>query len=129
MNKKQIIGIIAAAAVFVVTGASSMALESFSDKLIEENSFLGFLKDEINAEEEVEIDGAFIAKGNASGFTIAKHLGIALDNNSIVVDKNFMTNIPGIFACGDIIGGLLQVSKAVSDGALCASGVNSFLKN
>ena len=54
MNKKQIIGIIAAAAVFVVTGASSMALESFSDKLIEENSFLGFLKDEINAEEEVE---------------------------------------------------------------------------
>jgi thioredoxin reductase (NADPH) len=78
---------------------------------------------------EVEVDGAFIAKGNASGFTIAKHLGIALDNNSIIVDKDFMTNIPGIFACGDIIGGLLQVSKAVSDGALCASGVNKFLKN
>ena len=77
----------------------------------------------------VDIDGAFIAKGNASGFTIAKHLGIALDNNSIVVDGDYMTNIPGIFACGDIIGGLLQVSKAVSDGALCASGVNKFLKN
>lgn len=87
------------------------------------------IKSIVTANEEVEIDGAFIAKGNASGFTIAKHLGIALDNNSIVVDKNFMTNIPGIFACGDIIGGLLQVSKAVSDGALCASGVNSFLKN
>ena len=40
-----------------------------------------------------------------------------------------MTNIPGIFACGDIIGGLLQVSKAVSDGAQCATGVNKFLKN
>lgn len=79
--------------------------------------------------ESVDIDGAFIAKGNASGFTIAKHLGIALDNNAIVVDGDYMTNIPGIFACGDIIGGLLQVSKAVSDGALCASGVNKFLKN
>ena len=76
-----------------------------------------------------DIEGAFIAKGNASGFTIAKHLGIALDNNSIVVDKDFMTNIPGIFACGDVIGGLLQVSKAVSDGAQCANGVNKFLKN
>ena len=79
--------------------------------------------------ERVDIDGAFIAKGNASGFTIAKHLGIALDNNSIVVDGDYMTNIPGIFACGDVIGGLLQVSKAVSDGALCATGVNKFLKN
>ena len=83
----------------------------------------------VTESDEVFIDGAFIAKGNASGFTIAKHLGIALDNNSIVVDKDFMTNIPGIFACGDIIGGLLQVSKAVSDGAQCASGVNKFLKN
>ena len=76
-----------------------------------------------------ELDAMFIALGSQNGFSFAKHLGIALDNNSIVVDKNFMTNIPGIFACGDVIGGLLQVSKAVSDGALCASGVNSFLKN
>ena len=83
----------------------------------------------VAGDESVDIDGAFIAKGNASGFTIAKHLGIALDNNSIVVDGDYMTNIPGIFACGDIIGGLLQVSKAVSDGALCATGVNKFLKN
>ena len=81
------------------------------------------------ASHQIEIDGAFIAKGNASGFTIAKHLGIALDNNSIIVDKSFMTNIPGIFACGDIVGGLLQVSKAVSDGANCANGINKFLKN
>ena len=83
----------------------------------------------VAGDERVDIDGAFIAKGNASGFTIAKHLGIALDNNSIIVDKDYMTNIPGIFACGDIIGGLLQVSKAVSDGAQCATGVNKFLKN
>ena len=83
----------------------------------------------VAGDHSIDIDGAFIAKGNASGFTIAKHLGIALDNNSIVVDGDYMTNIPGIFACGDIIGGLLQVSKAVSDGALCATGVNKFLKN
>lgn len=83
----------------------------------------------VTTNHEIFIDGAFIAKGNASGFTIAKHLGIALDNNSIVVDKAFMTNIPGIFACGDIIGGLLQVSKAIADGANCATGINKFLKN
>lgn len=74
------------------------------------------------------VDGCFVAIGNASGFTLAKHLGIALKNNSIAVDENYMTNLEGLFACGDAIGGLLQVSKAVGDGAGCATAIFSYLK-
>lgn len=74
------------------------------------------------------VDGCFVAIGNASGFTLAKHLGIALKNNSIVVDENYMTNLDGLFACGDAIGGLLQVSKAIGDGASCATAIFSYLK-
>ena len=74
------------------------------------------------------IDGCFIAIGNASGFTLAKHLGIGLEGNSILVDENLMTNIDGLFSCGDSIGGLLQVSKAVGDGAVCATSVSNYLK-
>lgn len=72
--------------------------------------------------------GCFIAAGSASGFTLAKHLGIALDGNYILVDKDKMTNLPGIFAGGDCIGGLLQVSKAVSDGAIAATAIVKYLK-
>ena len=75
-----------------------------------------------------EIYGCFIAKGSASGVTIAKHLGLGVDGNYITVDENMMTNIPGIFAGGDIIGGLLQISKAVSDGAIAATAISKYLK-
>ncbi|MDE7161772.1 MAG: NAD(P)/FAD-dependent oxidoreductase [Anaeroplasmataceae bacterium] len=74
------------------------------------------------------IDGAFIAIGKASGFTLAKHLGIELNGSNIVVDSTYMTNIDGLFSCGDSIGGLLQVSKAVGEGANCASFISKYLK-
>ena len=74
------------------------------------------------------MSGCFIANGSASGFTIAKHLGIALNGNYIQVNEDRMTNIPGIFAGGDCIGGLLQVSKAISDGAIAATAILKYLK-
>lgn len=66
---------------------------------------------------EIEIDGMFVAEGILSSFELTKQLGIIEKNNFILVDKNFMTNVAGAFSAGDMIGGLLQVSKAVSDGA------------
>jgi thioredoxin reductase (NADPH) len=39
-----------------------------------------------------------------------------------------MTNVPGLFAAGDCIGGLLQVVKAASDGAHAAIAINKYLK-
>ena len=58
-----------------------------------------------------------MAIGNLSSFELSKQLGIIDKNNFIMVDNNFMTNVAGVFACGDMSGGLLQISKAVSDGA------------
>lgn len=67
--------------------------------------------------EKLKLDGVFVALGTLSNFEIAKQLGIITKNDTIVVDRNFMTNLAGVFAAGDCIGGLLQVSKAVGDGA------------
>ena len=38
------------------------------------------------------------------------------------------TNIKGIFACGDCIGGTLQISKAVDDGMVAGLSVIKYLK-
>lgn len=76
----------------------------------------------------IEVDGCFIAIGSASGFTLAKHLGLALKDNFLMVNDQFETNLPGLYACGDAIGGLLQISKAVSDGACCATALIKALK-
>ena len=67
--------------------------------------------------EKIEVDGIFIALGEAGGSDFAKKLGILMNGDNIKVNENMETNIPGIFACGNITGGLLQVSKAVYEGA------------
>lgn len=74
------------------------------------------------------ISGLFIAQGSASSTDLARKVGIATDSNKIVVDENMATNIPGIFACGDCTGGLLQVSKAIYDGATAGNSVVKYLR-
>ena len=65
----------------------------------------------------LDVDGIFIALGKAGGSDFAKKMGVMLDKDNIIVDENMKTNIDGLYSCGDVTGGLLQVSKAVYDGA------------
>lgn len=85
------------------------------------------LKSVKTTKEEIEIDGLFIALGSASGRSLAYHLGLLMDSNGYLITKDYMTNIDGIFAGGDLIGGLLQVSKAASDGALASMQIKKYL--
>lgn len=64
------------------------------------------------------VAGVFVALGAAGSTELARGLGVQLDGSRIVVDEKMYTNIPGLFAAGDCTGGLLQVAKAVYEGAL-----------
>ena len=74
-----------------------------------------------------EFDGIFIATSNDS-LAISKHLGLITDSSNKLEVNNYKTNIKGIFAGGDAISGLDQVSTSVSDGAKAAVEINKFLK-
>ncbi|TVP86658.1 MAG: hypothetical protein EA375_00475 [Acholeplasmataceae bacterium] len=76
-----------------------------------------------------QIDGVFVAIGAPSSIAFASLLGIATSNGNVDVDEHFMTNIPGLFAAGDIVGGKLQIAKAVYDGMLAADGIRAYLKH
>ena len=78
--------------------------------------------------DSVPVDGVFVALGTAGAADFAAKIGVELNKTDIVVDSSFMTNVPGVFAAGDCIGGFLQVSKAVSDGALAAKSMIGWLK-
>ena len=86
-----------------------------------------------NVIEEVEfddnsakkVDGVFIAIGTASSADLAKKIGAIVKNNNIVVNENMETNVKGLYACGDCTGGLLQVNKAVYEGAKAAMSIIS----
>ena len=47
---------------------------------------------------------------------------------NIKVNKNMETNVPGIYACGNVTGGLLQVSKAVYEGAEAGLSAVKYVK-
>ena len=47
--------------------------------------------------------------------------GVAMDKRGFVtVDEHFQTNVEGIFAIGDVIGGMMLAHKAEDEGASCA---------
>ncbi len=77
----------------------------------------------------LELNGLFVALGVAGGADFAKKLGVALDGDSVKVNPDMSTNAPGVFACGNVTGGLLQVCKAVYEGAEAGLAAVNYLKN
>jgi thioredoxin reductase (NADPH) len=71
---------------------------------------------------EMPVDGVFIAIGYVPNNGIAKNLGLELDQEGYVkVDLTTMrTSIPGVYAAGDITGGLKQIVVAVGQGSTAA---------
>ena len=78
---------------------------------------------------EIELDGIFVAQGVAGGADFAKKLGVALEGDSIKANPDMSTNAPGVFSCGNINGGLLQISKAVYEGAEAGLSAVKYVKN
>lgn len=79
-------------------------------------------------DKEYQADGIFVALGVAGSGAFAKKLGLATNGNYLLVNERFETFIPGLYAIGDCIGGFLQISKAVNDGALVSLHINKYLK-
>lgn len=74
------------------------------------------------------VDGVFIAIGEAGGADFAKKLGVMLKADSIVVDENMKTNVDGLYSCGNVTGGLLQVCKATYEGAKAGLSAVQYIK-
>lgn len=76
---------------------------------------------ETNEVEEHLCNGVFIAIGMDPNSQLAPALGVELnEDETIKVDTTMRTNIPRIYAAGDVNGGVRQIVTAVSDGAVAA---------
>ncbi len=92
-----------------------------------------------NALESVTLDdgttipcsGLFIEKGAKGAMELAAFLGVTLDPEKftyIVVDREQATNIPGIYAAGDICGPPFQMAKAVGEGCVAGMSAGTYVK-
>jgi len=80
------------------------------------------LKDTKTGEKtRLNVDGVFISIGEVPQNNLAKKMGLKLDDKGyIIIDRQGRTNVKGVYAAGDITGGLRQVVTAVGEGAIAA---------
>jgi dihydrolipoamide dehydrogenase len=61
--------------------------------------------------------------GNIEGFGLEK-LGVKTDRGCIVIDGYGKTNVPGIYAIGDVAGPPMLAHKAEHEGVICVEAIN-----
>lgn len=97
---------------------------------IEGNEYAEHITYAVNGDKKVErIDGVFI-EGGVPNSILARDLGLELDNkgNIMVFRPDQSTKVDGVYAAGDVTGGLHQISKAVGEGACAAVSAAIYLK-
>lgn len=72
---------------------------------------------------KLEVDGLFVAQGVAGSTDFARKLGALVKDNKIVVSDKMETTIQGLYACGDCIGGIYQIAKAINEGMIAGMNV------
>ncbi len=78
--------------------------------------------------ETIPLEGVFLAIGTAGATEIARKLGAMLEGANVKTDESMATNVPGFFSAGDCNGGLLQVAKAVCEGAKAGLSAVKFIR-
>ncbi|MBR2118843.1 MAG: dihydrolipoyl dehydrogenase [Afipia sp.] len=78
---------------------------------------------------QVEVDRVISAVGvvgNIEGFGLEK-LGVKTDRGCIVIDGYGKTNVPGIYAIGDVAGPPMLAHKAEHEGIICVEAIKGLL--
>ena len=82
-----------------------------------------------NETKELTIDGVFVEIGEIPTTEIVKAAGVEInEKNFIKVNDKFETNIPGVFAAGDVTGSFAQIVVAAAEGAEAATNAYLFLR-
>ena len=90
------------------------------------------LKTKIENDKAVDIEGSnYTMKANTIIFAIGakanekffNELGINTENGLVQVDENYMTNIDGIYAGGDLVENKSSVCKAIATGKRVAKAI------
>ncbi len=77
-------------------------------------------------ESSLQVDGVFIAVGESPQSQLGREIGIKTTKDGFIeVNRKQETNIEGIYAAGDITGGVHQIGVAVGEGITAA--MNAYL--
>jgi thioredoxin reductase (NADPH) len=97
--------------------------DTWVKEVLGENELEGIL---LKNEETLKVDGVFVELGAKGALELAANLGVAFDAETfsyIETNKKQETNLPGLYAAGDITGLPWQIAKAVGEG--CVAGMEA----
>lgn len=82
------------------------------------------------AEGTYTFDSVYPALGSDVHCQLAQQAGAALGGDGcIVVDRQMRTTVPGLYAAGDVVIGLDQISHAIGQGGVAATTIRNDLEN
>jgi thioredoxin reductase (NADPH) len=100
----------------------SVVEEVLGDKLVTGVKIRNVKTDEIS---EIPCGGAFIYVGQIPQTEMVASLGVCTDSGWVITDDHMKTNVPGVFAIGDVRDkDFRQIATAVGDGA--TAGVQAY---
>lgn len=77
-------------------------------------------------EEQLAVSGVFFLKNSAPPEAIA--FGLETDGAHVKVARDLSTNLPGLYAAGDVTGRPYQYAKAAGEGCVAAHNVRAYLR-
>ena len=81
------------------------------------------------AEGHHAFDSVYPALGSDTHTKLAAQIGVSLtaDTGCVTVDSHQRTNVPGVYAAGDVVLGLDQISHAMGEGGVAATTIRNDL--
>lgn len=102
-------------------------VETPIDSVVLENDRLSALC--FGPEEVRRFDALYSALGCSSRNRLAVQAGAGLDEDGcLYVDRHQQTSVPGLFAAGDIVRGLNQITTAEGEAAIAATAIHNRLR-
>ncbi len=83
----------------------------------------------LDSGEVLPADVLYSALGSRAQADLARSLGAACDETgNLKVDRLCRTEVPGLYAAGDVTGGLDQIAVAMGQGAIAATAIHNALR-
>ncbi|MDQ8728802.1 dihydrolipoyl dehydrogenase [Bradyrhizobium sp. LHD-71] len=103
----------------ILTGAKVTKLDKKSDSVV---ATIDDGKGKTQTLEVERVISAVGVVGNVEGLGLEK-LGVKVERGAVVVDGQCRTNVPGIYAIGDVAGPPLLAHKAEHEGVICVEAI------
>ncbi len=116
---------------FVDAGKITIHLNTTTDEIVATDKKVTSVSATKNGEKvSFETDGVFIFVGLKPNTGFLKDSGVTLDERGLIVTNEMLqTNVPGVFASGDVRhGATMQVASAVGEGATAALSIREYLE-